>query len=292
MWGKRGSSWTPVVVVLMSGLFLLTVAVLASTLFMGGPGGFGSRGTGGEYPSREGVFTAFGRSSTYRVFDDGVDRSRPVGVVVRLHGDGDGETEAPHHLLSGLAEVAAGENKILVAPRSPEGQQGPVWWHDLNRNVAWLGEFIEEVVLAEPGVDRSDIWWMGYSGGAEMITYGLLPQRHELVTGGAVMLGGGGAPEDFAGPGPSPDKVASLQLSWTTGELDDGTRTEDHFDALTASREGARWYRGRGFRNITTCFPEGYGHYDLPQAEILELALIAGRERAVGARGADGICIG
>ena len=59
---------------------------------------------------------AFGhRVSEYHLFTEGIDRSTPVGVVVRLHVDGAEEFRHPDGLLTSLARVTAERNMILAA---------------------------------------------------------------------------------------------------------------------------------------------------------------------------------
>lgn len=221
---------------------------------------------------------AFGRrASEYHLFTEGVDRSRPVGVVVRLHGDGDDEFRHPNGLLASLARVAAERNMILAAPLTPHRKRGCTWWRKPDRNIAWLDAFFRSELLTIPGVDPVDIWWYGYSGGAEMFSYGTVPSSQLLVTGGALMLGGGGPPEALDDPLPDAAKRKKLPLTWAVGEFDDGTTSEDHFDALTAAREGADWYRSEGFGNVRLEIVPGCDHYNVPQPQLLASLLDAHR---------------
>lgn len=214
------------------------------------------------------------RRSEYHLFTDGVvfdDPAQPVGVVVRLHGDGDDEYRNPAGLLASLARVAASHNMVFVAPMTPHRRRGKTWWRKLYPNIRWLRAFIQDAVLTIPGVDPTRIWWMGYSGGAEMISYGIVPSAQELVTGGAVLLGGGGAPDALD----APLRSASVPLTWVVGEQDDGTTSEDHFDALSAARDGSAWYRAEGFTNVRLDILPGRDHFTLPQPEILARALMS-----------------
>lgn len=174
-----------------------------------------------------------------RVYTEGVDFSRPVGVVVRLHGDGAYEYHHPEYRLDGLAEIAAQHNRILVAPLTPDTGT-TTWWRESEANADWLAGLMEQQVLPTYGVDRSDIWWMGYSGGAELLARELIVTEPQLVTGGAVMLGGGGRP--WGGrhrrrcPGSRPGGSA---------DLGDGHRRRRHRPALTRRRPRGRPGGGR-----------------------------------------------
>ena len=208
-----------------------------------------------------------------RIYTAGVDFSRPVGVVVRLHGDGAYEFHHPEYLLDGLAQTAARHNMILVAPLTPDVADGSTWWRDSAANAQWLAGTLESQVLGAYDVDRSDVWWMGYSGGAELLSRELIPRHPGLVSGGAVMLGGGGAPHGVA---PAEWEAARQQvgpLTWLTGAEDDGSDpASGFFDALTASRAGAALYREKGF-TVQEHHPEGVGHFGLDHAGILDAAL-------------------
>lgn len=82
---------------------------------------------------------AFGhRVSEYHLFTEGIDRSTPAGVVVRLHVDGDKEFRHPDGLLTSLAQVTAERNMILATPLTPHRTRGCTWWRKLEKNIAWL----------------------------------------------------------------------------------------------------------------------------------------------------------
>lgn len=228
----------------------------------------------GDFEEAEGV--ALGRDfadgrrgrteGSYHLFTRGVDFSRPVGLLVHLHGDGAEEYHVPGGLSACLAAVAQNHNMITLIPRTPD-LRSMTWWRDLRPNVAWVDSLVAEV-SAEHGVAEGATWWMGYSGGAELISYGLIPYRAESVTGGAIMLGGGGAPEGVRLEVPLSLRE-NMPLHWVTGLRDDGTDPREPFDAIEAAREGSQWYRERGFEQVHTNFPPEHDHFSLPQAAIL-----------------------
>ncbi|WP_143336620.1 hypothetical protein [Corynebacterium pacaense] len=238
----------------------------------------GSPWDNGEVSAAEGVqlgrhFDSGSVRGRYHLFTRGVDFTRPVGMMVRLHGDGGDEYRNPDGEMACMAAVAAAHNMITLVPRTPD-RSTMTWWRDLTPNTEWVTKLAARVA-ADNGVAEDSTWWVGYSGGAEMISYGLIPKRPEALSVGAVMFGGGGAPKDVELT--VPDRIrTTARLHWITGELDDGTGTEDGFNAIRAAREGSQWYRERGFTGVETNFPPDRNHFDLPQVGMMNDILNAG----------------
>lgn len=221
-----------------------------------------------------------GLAGSYHLFTRGVDFSRPVGLLVRLHGDGAYEYHRPQGLLNCLAQVAASHNMIMLVPHTPDTATR-TWWAEITPNLHWLNDLARKV-LVDHGVAGGNVWWMGYSGGAEMLSYGLIPRMPAWVTGGAIMVGGGGAPRELEMKVPL-ERRAEMKLHWVSGLDDDGSDPREPFDAVGAAREGAQWYRSHGFTRVITSFPPGHDHFSLPQAEILGDVLAAeGHRMGVG----------
>lgn len=183
-------------------------------------------------------------------------------------GDGD-EFRHPAGLLTSMARVASARNMILAAPLTPRRRHGCTWWRNLEKNTDWLDAFARSELLTLPGVDPTDIWWCDCSCGAEMISYGTVPTSQVLVTGGALMFGGVGAPEALDDPVPCVEKRRTLPLTWVVGAGDDGTTSDEHFDALSAAREGSDWYRNEGFGHVAPEIVATCDHYTVPQPQIL-----------------------
>lgn len=229
-------------------------------------------------PPEVSEFRHKGRSSQVYTYNCGeADGSAaPRGVLIHLHGDGAGEFGLPgdgdpdeddtEPTLGELAQVAGSRNMVLIAPRTPDHRRGETWWRRLDRNVDWLTALVADRVRADSELDDENVWWSGYSGGAEMLSYGILRSVPGLVTGGAVMMAGGGAPDED--PGSSGDTL-TVPLRWYVGDLDDGTRSADGFDALSAAREGAAWYRRSGADGAEIQILPGVAHLDFPQADVL-----------------------
>ncbi len=229
-----------------------------------------------------------GVTSGYHVLAQGVDWSRPVGVVFRLHGDGAWEFESPEYNVSCLAEVARAHNMILVVPRTPDRSGDATWWEEREPNAAWFRALVEERLLADYDIDRSRTWLTGYSGGAQLIGQELLADHVDLVPGGgAILLGGGQGPRG-AEAEPTRSQLRGLRLHWDVGRDDDGTDPRATFDALGAARHGHRWYERAGYDNVSLRVREGVDHFELPDVRILDEVLTEAEEAAGGTGGSAG----
>lgn len=230
----------------------------------------------GELGELQQSFTHDGLTSGYHVIDGGVDPSLPVGLVIHLHGDGAQEYDEPEGRVSCLAAVAASHNALLVVPRTPDCTDECTWWQRLDPNREWLAALVEQRLLADLPVERDRITWMGYSGGAEMISYGILPDSPEMITAGAAMVGGGGAPSSLPRQAAG-ERLEEQPLWWFVGEHDDGTDPLADFDARSAAVAGHELYSERGFEAARLEILPGHDHFDMPDARILDELLVTSR---------------
>ncbi|AKE40261.1 hypothetical protein UL82_00085 [Corynebacterium kutscheri] len=256
---------------ILSTVLISTLIVIASIIFVFAKDS-DLETTHYEGPPQSLSFSNGTNEGKYRLYTAGIDLNKPYGVLIRLHGDG-GDTEAN---LNALAAVARKHNMVLLTPFTPD-RETLTWWKQLPTNRLWLQNLLEQRIYTLPHVDTSNMWWSGYSGGAEMLSYSILPNSPELVTGGAVLLGGGGAPGEV-NKQVSQHTKETLPLWWVTGKLNNGAvpasgNPQESFDALSAAHNGSNFYRNQGFRNITTEFPDGIDHYSLNQAEIVNRAI-------------------
>lgn len=215
-----------------------------------------------------------GTTSNYHLFDHGVDYSEPVGVMVKLHGDGAEEYDSASRddaYVRCLAAQVAEDNMILVVPKSPDRKGEITWWENMVSNREWVLDLLDTKVMNRENVDTSRVHWYGYSGGAEFISYALLPVTPEYVTGGAILLSGGGAPSRTYAVS---DLKSYLPLHWVVGELDDGSTSWDGFNALSAATKGERHYRENlGYRNTHLTILKDTHHYNvLPSAVYRDIS--------------------
>lgn len=210
-----------------------------------------------------------GVTSSYHVFADGIDWTEPVGVVFRLHGDGAYEFHNPQHKISCLASVARAHNAILVVPRTPDRRGEPTWWQDLDRNADWFLALAEQEIFGRYDLDRSRTWLYGYSGGAEFISYELLADRVDFLEGGGAILAGGGGAPNSASSDPTDGQLERLLLHWDVGLDDNGSDPHAPFDALSAAAAGHAWYEDAGYERTSVRYREGVNHFELPEARLL-----------------------
>lgn len=194
---------------------------------------------------------------------------RARGLVVYLDGDdqnGVADPDSPYVLGgdTGLVAAATRAGYAVLAPRAPDGR---TWWRDGPRNADYLRALVARArydLAVEPG----PVWWVGYSGGSQLITKWLLPSYQGAPpTGGALLLGGGGPPDQ------RPPIPQGYPIYWYTGTADDGTTSSDRYDAISDARRGALAYYTAGARALMST-PDGIGHDVTHRAGTLLASLL------------------
>lgn len=200
-------------------------------------------------------FTASnGAKSWYHVFDYGT-----RGYMYFFDGDywdlEDTSVGDPDGgLVAQLRQVAEARQLTLVVVNTPDQDgtgDGFTWWQNTKRNGTYLREVHARVRSVRPNVDPSVVWLVGYSGGAEFITYELMHRGFPGMTaGGAVIVGGGGADAPVAtatGTAPAAARPG-INLEWYVGAQDvPGATNPPQWSALAAAREGVDAYAAAGF---------------------------------------------
>ena len=214
--------------------------------------------------------------SAYHLYAQDIDWEQPVGVVYYFAGDYFRKSESVFHhprsaTLRTLAAEAAARNMLLVVPLSPaeRGHEGYTLWEDGDDNVVWFRGFHEHIT-AQYDFAAEKIWFMGYSGGAEFIAQEILADFQESYgLGGALMIGGGGPPDDEVSV---PRGVRDmLRLAWVVGDADvAGSTNPPDWSAFDAARSGEKFYRQRGFERTTLQIDEGTDHLDYDLDEVLK----------------------
>ena len=225
-----------------------------------------SGGTGGALTDEKNIPWDSGkRSSIYHRKAAHLSGPGPWPLVIHLHGDGHEEVTAygtghGRSVSYGYEAAAVEAGALFAMPCTPDGKHQT--WYDRGSSTKWLVAFVE-MLTRSYNVDRRRIFFSGYSGGAEEMTYNIVCDHHGLFEGGgAMMLGGGGAEglTGFTGH-PSPRVARDFLMRWWTGEGDNGRAPSDpSIDAVTASEEGRRWYADRGFDTARMVIPRA-DHY-------------------------------
>ncbi len=222
--------------------------------------GSASSGSGGSYTdqARQAFRARNGQSGQYLLYAGGIDRARPVGLVVYVDGTGEYGVNNPNSSYalggsSGLVASARSRNMITLAVESPN--QSCECWHtgDTSAYADFLAELIESQLAAFP-VD--EVWLTGFSSGAQEITRFLVPRHPELLRlgGGWVVFGGGGPPAD-GGAAVTSARMAGVRGHWFTGTAD----TAVPLTASWGAQAGERWYAARGVI-ASAEYPQGVGH--------------------------------
>lgn len=178
-------------------------------------------------------------------------------------------------LVADLRKVAAANGLVLVVVNTPDKDgtgDGFTWWENLRRNGIYAREVAARVRSVRPGVDASNVWLVGYSGGAEFITYELAARGFPGMTrGGAVIVGGGGANRSTVTAPPRRE----ISLTWYVGERDvPGATNPPQWSALEAARQGRRVYANLGHQARIVELPGlDHDHYEI--ARYVEDALAA-----------------
>ena len=224
-----------------------------------------------------------GTTSQYHVYAEGVDFSKPVGVVFYFDGDywrnDQSKVYDPSGELAQMAASAAAQNMLFVPVISPDANRydaGVTWWEDMERNGEFFRSFASSFIAAN-GLDSSNVWTMGYSGGAEFITYELNTKPQTWRNGGgSIMVAGGGLDE-----GTPSAALKSQPMFWYANSNDGSGETYPQtWSARGAVEGGYNAYRNAGYTNASATVLNGSGHFDYNFSEILSNSLTKGKATA------------
>ena len=228
-----------------------------------------------------------GTTSQYHVYAEGVDFSKPVGVVFYFDGDywrnDQSKVYDPSGELAQMAASAAAQNMLFVPVISPDTNRydaGVTWWEDMERNGEFFRSFASSFIAAN-GVDSSNVWTMGYSGGAEFITYELTDHNTAWRNGGGSIMVAGG---DSDGSVDADATTKASPMYWWVGAKDTSGNTNPvTWSARGAVESGYNAYLGAGFSDARVKLIDGFSHHDYDLPHILASSLdFAGKTPALG----------
>jgi hypothetical protein len=250
------------------GAVLLAPGAAASTHGSGGPA---------SDLLRQSFTASNGLSSQYHLFGAGVPTNRPVGLLLQFHGDGAYEFHNPSSSYSlggssGIVAQAKSRGMLTIAALSPDKQGSVTWWEQGGANADYVRDLVQKVAYDRYDIDTSNVWLVGYSGGAQFITQFFLPKHSSMIDGGgSVVFGGGGTPRVPVTPFAS-GLTQKFWMHWYTGLEDDGRGGS--YNALRDARAGSEYYAGRSFRTSLET-PAGVGHGGLPFGKVVGQQLSA-----------------
>ncbi|MEU7992418.1 hypothetical protein [Rothia amarae] len=225
-----------------------------------------------------GQFRPYGNSQ-YHVYANGIDWSQPVGVVFYLDGDYWEKWQSKVHnpsdpALTGMAKVANERNMLFVPVISPDQNpsgDGITWWENQYSNGNYFRSFANWFI-SNTAVDRSKVWTLGYSGGAEIETFELNARNQESwrTGGGSIMVGGGNSNGILTAPS---SNFKGMPMDWYVGYGDGaGVTWPTNWSAWGAAHAGNSVYRNSGFYNTNMNHTAG-DHYAYDFPWILEKSL-------------------
>ena len=228
-----------------------------------------------------------GTTSQYHVYAEGVDFSKPVGVVFYFDGDywrnDQSKVYDPSGELAQMAASAAAQNMLFVPVISPDANRydaGVTWWEDMERNGEFFRSFASSFI-GQNNLDASQVWTMGYSGGAEFITYELTDHNTSWRNGGGSIMVAGG---DSDGSVDADATTKGLPMYWWVGAKDTSGNTNPvTWSARGAVESGYNAYLGAGFSDARVKLIDGFSHHDYDLPHILASSLdFAGKTPALG----------
>lgn len=218
-----------------------------------------SKGTGGAFTdTRANSFTNNSLTSLYHVDASHLSgTTSPVPLIFHLHGDGFEEytnyaAGSTTSVSNYYRQVAQDTGALLIIPRTPDTSSA-TWW-TLDSSTTWLMALYNKIV-GQYNIDLNRVFWSGYSGGAEEISYNVTADYNNRWTGGGAMILGGGGAEGMTGFAVTPTAAfkKNFPMEWHVGErdTDDGTG----WSAVAASSEGEAFYKGKGFTTARYLVP-------------------------------------
>lgn len=233
-------------------------------------------GSGGAYRDAQAITYSNGTvTSAYHLYADHLNGSRPHGIMIHLHGDGGWEyddqkwSSIPEYL-----KLAEQHGMMLVVPRTPD-QASKTWWRNASSS-QWAADLLKDLGR-KYNLDLNQVYWTGYSGGADTVARHMVNTHSAGWTGGAaVIVAGGGI---YGQKQPLQPISATLkknfQMHWVVGADDSPAAggASGTYDAVEAARLGYQFYTGQGM-NTSLTIKSGMDHWEIAPSGPQKLAQV------------------
>ena len=231
-------------------------------------------GTGGVYRDAQAVpFSNGTTSSQYHLYAGHLNASTPHGIMIHLHGDGGFEYRQPQwSTVPAYEKLAEQHGLMLVVPSTPD-RATDTWWRK-DTSGQYAADLLKDLGR-KYNLDLNQVYWTGYSGGADTVARHMMNSHSAGWTGGAaVLVAGGGIYGQQAPLRPiSSTLMRNYEMHWVVGADDTPSRggASGDFDAVHAARLGAAFYSGLGMDTSLTIKP-GLDHWEIAPSGPARLA--------------------
>ncbi|HEY4616529.1 MAG TPA: S-layer homology domain-containing protein, partial [Citricoccus sp.] len=175
-------------------------------------------GRGGAYTDTQGIlFTNGTVASRYHLYAGHLKGAKPHGIMIHLHGDGGFEYEQPQwSTIPAYEKLAEQHGLMLVVPRTPD--TGTTTWWKKESSSQWAADLLKDLGK-KYNLDLNQVYWTGYSGGADTVARHMMNTHSAGWTGGAaVIVAGGGIYGQSAPRRPiSPMLLKNYEMHWVVG---------------------------------------------------------------------------
>ncbi len=226
-----------------------------------------SNGSGGLLTNRlNQAYVGSQYASSYHIFAEGLDWTKPVGMLIYADGSGEYGLKNPtsDYLLAGtngLVNVAKRNNMLLVTPFAPNSAcsdgSGSCWYMG---DPVGYAKWAEELVLYVQGqypIEKDRVAFGGYSSGAQLATEWWVPSgaaEKTMTDGVIVAISFGGSPKMTQVPYGS-DFKSRVHMHWNTGSLDSAYTTNSIYGVMA----GYTAYSSNNF-DTSMYVDSGIGH--------------------------------
>jgi poly(3-hydroxybutyrate) depolymerase len=236
-------------------------------------------GKGGAYQDATSLTYSNGATtSEYHLYADHLNGAKPHGIIVHLHGDGGWEyRDTKWSTTPAYAELARKNNLMLVVPRTPD-RSSNTWWRQ-DSSGKYAADLLKHLGT-KYNLDLNQVYWTGYSGGADTVARHMVNSHSAGWTGGAAVIVAGGGIYGQSKPRQpiSATLRKNFEMHWIVGADDTPAAggASGSFDAVEAARLGHSFYTQQGMRTSLTVVP-GKGHFDIYPKGPAKLAEILAR---------------